>query len=165
MATLLLFAYGWTLVAGVTSFAINGERSLQIKQEVDEAIERASQDTNAIVIIIPELPDNDKYFWEYFYPAALQPPFTNSIPAVTVVPSFASCDCVPNEWVSDYRDSLTRLAHGVTGPIYIVEWDTKHARFITHKLSQEDFRRDGYLTPDGALLRPRWSGSERIVLP
>jgi hypothetical protein len=164
-AVLLFFVYAWTLTSGVASFALNGERSHQIKQEVDLAIERASQDTNAMVVVIPEMPDNHTAFWEYFYPVALEPPFTRSMPSIPVLSSFASCDCVSDEWNSYHRDLLTRLVHGVTGPVYIVEWDPKHTRFVTHTLSQEDFRRDGYLAPDGALLRPRWAGGERIVLP
>jgi hypothetical protein len=164
-ALLLFLVYGWTLANGVSGFALNGERSFQIHQEVDLAIERASQDINAIVIVIPEIPGNHHVFWEYFYPVALQPPFTHSIPSVPVLSSFASIYCVPNEWISYHKDSLTRLAHGVTGPVYIVEWDTQHIRFVTHKLSQEDFKREGYLASDGPLLRSCWPGGERIVLP
>lgn len=165
MAALLLFAYGWTLVSGVAGFAFNGEKSHQIKDEIAKAIDQASRDSDAIVVIIPEIPANPRVFWQYFYPQALQPPFTSSEPSLPVMPSFASCDCPPEEWMRDHKALLVRLVHGVTGPIYLVEWDPPQAVFVTHVLSQADFEREGYLAVDGSFLRPRHTGDQPIVLP
>jgi hypothetical protein len=164
-ALLLFLVYGWTLTTGVSGFALNGARSFQIQQEVDRAIERASQDRNAIVVIIPEIPNNHNVFWDYFYPAALEPPFTDRAPSVTVIPSFAQCHCSPEEWISGYWSSLKDLVHGVTGSIYVVEWDSARALFVTHVLSQEDFKRQGYLAPDSPLLRPDGMLNEHVLLP
>jgi hypothetical protein len=165
MTTLLFFTYGWALVSGVAGFEFNGEKSHEINYEISKAIEQASRDSNAIVVIIPEIPNNSRVFWEYFYPMAIQPPFTPSKPSVTVIPSFASCHCLPNEWMLEHEASLARLVHGVSGPVYLVEWDAPHAIFVTHVLSQEDFKQQGYLALDGPFLRTRHTWDEPIVLP
>lgn len=164
VATFLLFIYGWALIAGISGFALNGERSLQIQHEVDRAIERASWNPNAVVIVIPEIPNNHEVLWDYFYPDALQPPFTNKSPAITVIPSFASCHCRPEEWMSEQRASLTYLVHDVTGPVYVVEWDTHSTLFVTHLFSPADFRKAGYLASNGSFLRSSKPG-EAIILP
>jgi len=165
VAAFLFFGYGLALASGVAGFALNGNRSLQLRQQVDKVIEHASQDKNTFVIVIPEIPDNHRVFWEYFYPVAIQPPFTQRIHSVSVISSFTSCHCPPEEWMSEHHTSLMRIIHGPTGPIYVVEWDTQQSVFVTHMLNQEDFLKAGYLAPNGSFLRSRQLGEASIVLP
>ena len=103
-------------------------------------------------------------YCDYFYPEALQPPFTDHSSSITVIPSFASCHCRPEEWMSENGVSLIRLTHDVSGPIYVVEWDTRHAAFVTQRLSPEEFKNAGYLTSNGSFLGTRKPG-EAIILP
>jgi hypothetical protein len=163
VAAFLLFTYGWALVAGIAIFVLNGDRSHQIRHEVDRTIGLASRDPNAIVIVIPEIPNNHELLWDYFYPDALEPPFTHNSPSVTVIPSFASCHCRPDEWISENRSSLIHLSHD-TGPIYVVEWDTQNSAFVTHRFSREAFKNEGYLMSNGSFLGPHKVG-EAITLP
>lgn len=155
---LLLAIYGFALASGVAGFALNGERSRQLKYAVDTTIARAAPDTDAIVVVIPELSDNNRVFWDYFYPDALASPFTDGVPSSDLIPSFASCHCAPQEWMSDHSAALARITRGAAGPIYVVEWSADQAAFVTRVHDQADFWKAGYAAPGGSLVRPRWPG-------
>ena len=165
MLVVLGFAYGWSLLTGVTSFVLDGERSHKIKQEIDRSIALVAQDKNAIVVIIPEVANQSRVFWDYFYPIAIEPPFMDSHLSVPVISSFASCHCTPEEWISEHGASLSRIIHGTTGPIYVVEWDNQQNAFVTRTLDQDQFVKGSYLVANGPLLRPRLPGQTAVSLP
>ncbi len=152
--TLLLVTNGSALASGVQVFRLSGERSWQLRDEVDQVLERAAQDPAATVVIIPEAPDTQGFLWDYFYPAALQPPFTALTPVTNVIASFASCHCSTEEWTATHAAALQHLTDNKAGPVYVVDWDKQRSTFTTRMLSQYEFLHNGYMSPDGPVLRP-----------
>lgn len=155
---LLLVTNGFALASGVQAFRLNGERSWQLRYEADQALERAAQDPASTVVIIPEVPDTQGILWDYFYPVALQPPFTTPIPVTNVIASFASCHCSPEEWTATHAAALQHLIHNEVGPVYVVDWDEHRSTFATRTLSQYEFLHNGYVLPGGSVLRPSYPG-------
>jgi hypothetical protein len=117
------------------------------------------------VIILPEIPGNKRVFWDYFYPAALQPPFGDLDPSVGVIASFASCHCLPGEWIAYFGTAITQITQGKSGPIYVVKWDALQSAFTTHRFNNISFRESGYMAPNGPILRARQPGEESASLP
>jgi hypothetical protein len=149
---------------GVGEMALNGVRSWQLRHQVDLAVEQATHVPNSIVVIIPEAPDNQRVLWDYFYPVALEPPFTSSIPSIEIIPSFTSCHCRAEEWTESYQSALQSIMHGKTGPIYVVEWNHQQSAFVTEIVTQAEFLGNEYLRPNGALVRSRNPGRPAPVL-
>jgi len=65
----------------------------------------------------------------------------------------------------EYGASLSRIIHGTTGPIYVVEWDNQQNAFVTRAFDQDKFIKGSYLASNGPLLRPHQSGQEAVLLP
>ena len=155
---LLLVTNGFALASGVQVFRLNGERSRQLRDEVDQVLERAAQDPAATVVIIPEAPDTQGVLWDYFYPAALQPPFTTPLPVANVIASFASCHCSPKEWTTTHAAARQHLIGNEAERVYVVNWDEQRSTFTTRTLSQYEFLHNGYVFPGGPVLRPPHPG-------
>lgn len=153
-AAALLVLYGGALGAGIAEFARNGERSLQLRGVVDATIARAEAEPGSIVVVLAQPPDNRRVLWDYFYPAALAPPFTGHSPAADVIPNFTSCHCAPQDWRARHAAPLARLTAGAAGVVYVVEWDARQGQFAARGLDADAFRDGGYLTPGGRLLPP-----------
>lgn len=164
VAALLLVIYGWALNHSLAGYALNGARSAQLMEQVEATMLEAGHDTDAIVVIIPELPDTRRVFWDYFYPAAISPPFVAKAARVSVIPSFASCHCAPQQWLLEHGATLHRIYRGRTGALYVIQWNEQQGAFLTRRLDQNSFQKAGYAAPGGPLIRPRWPGQPEIRL-
>jgi hypothetical protein len=155
LAGLLLLSFGALLAFGVTSFARQGQLSAQLEGQLAAALERTAREPDAVVVVLPELPDNKRVFWEYALPAAAAPPFAEGSRPEQLVASFSACHCEPDEWLTTYRPGLDRLMSSAAEPVYLIEWAPEQAAFTTRALDRAAFRQAGYAAPAGPLLRPR----------
>jgi hypothetical protein len=162
---LLLAIFGVGLRTSIAQYARNGYLSSALAQEVDRAIEHAMPDGRALIVIIPEFPERQVIFWDYFYPVALNPPFRSTPAPPRILPSFASCHCEPAQWKASHAAGLALLSSGMASAIHVVLWDTRKSAFVTRVLSQSEFWQAGYAAPDGPLVRPRRPGLPAPILP
>jgi hypothetical protein len=163
--SILLGIYGVGLSSSIALYARNGGLSRALAREVDHAIELATLDRWAVIVIIPEFPQRQVVFWDYFYLDALLPPFRSSPPTPHILPSFASCHCSPEEWKTEHAATLALLSNSSASTIHVVLWDTRKSAFVTRVLSQPAFWRGRYAAPNGPLVRPRRPGLPEPVLP
>ncbi len=145
----LLIIQGISLASHVTVFAESGELSYQLWDAITMASERASADTDAVLIIIPELPDKRRQFWDCSLPFAVYPPFMDRMPP-GLIPSFRSA-CSPDNWIALYGPTLARATSGESGPIYVVAWDAQRATFAARVLDHADFAAARYTRSGGPL--------------
>jgi len=163
--TLLLALYGAALVSGIAQYARNGNLSRALANRVDQVIADAAPDPSAVIVIIPEFPQPQVHFWDYFYPDAVNPPFRATVAPANIVPSFASCHCPVEQWKMDNTAALTLLTDSKTGPVYVVMWDEDQSAFVTRVLSQPAFWQAGHDSPSSALLQPGRPGLPAATLP
>ena len=117
MVAFLLIIQGISLASHVTVFTESGELSYQLWNAITMASESASADTDAVLVIIPELPDKRRQFWDCSLPFALYPPFMDRMPP-GLVPSFRSA-CFPDNWIALYGPTLALATSGESGPIHV----------------------------------------------
>jgi hypothetical protein len=139
----VLVGHGFSLASGVAGFARNGQLSHQLRQQIEVASERASQNSDAILVVIPELPDEQRQFWHWSFPYAVRPPFMDRAPAPGLIPSYNGY-CCPHDWLRAYGPLLARVTNGESGPIYVLEWDAGQGAFVTRVLDHATFRGAGY---------------------
>jgi hypothetical protein len=161
---LLLGLYVLGLRSYVALYARNGRLSRDLAGEIDRAIEQAAAERRAVIVIIPDFPQRQASFWDYFYPEAISRPFRSSPPPPNILPSFASCRCMPAEWKAEHSKPLALLNNRATA-IYVVLWDTGKAAFVTRVLSQHAFWQGGYAAQNGPLLGTYRPGLPGPTLP
>jgi hypothetical protein len=161
---LLLVTYGVGLSSYVGLYARNGRLSRELAREIDRAIAQAAPERQAVIVIIPDFPQRQASFWDYFYPEAISQPFRSSPPPPNILPSFASCRCMPAEWKAEHSKPLALLTNPAT-TIHFVAWDTGKAAFVTRVLSQPAFWQGGYAAQDGPLLGTYRRGLPGPTLP
>jgi len=145
----LLIIQGISLASHVTVFAESGALSYQLWDAITMASESASADTDAVLVIIPELPDKRRQFWDCSLPFAVYPPFMDRMPP-GLIPSFRSA-CSPDNWIALYGPTLARATSGESGPTHVVAWDTQRATFAARVLDHADFAAAGYTRSGGPL--------------
>ena len=165
VVVLLLLTHGLLLMSGVEAFAKNGRLSREIEQQIGSVAANAENDPSAILVVIPEVPGNRRVFWDYALPLATDPLFVPGPKPPETVPSFTSCHCEPQEWLTRYGRALQDLTRGSSEPVYVVEWDAGRAAFATRLFDRAQFRAAGYTAPGGVLVRPRHPGGPTPVLP
>jgi hypothetical protein len=151
----LMSIYGVALISNVALYARNGQLSRSLAAQVEGVIADGTHDESSVIIVIPELPERQVVFWDYFYPDALSPPFRNTAPPANILSSFESCDCSPEEWKMEHSAALALLRDSQAGPVYILQWDASQSGFVTHILSHPAFWQSEYVSPSGPLLHPR----------
>jgi hypothetical protein len=162
---LLLGILAFGLVSNIALYARNGRLSRALAEEIDRALAAAERDPQAVTVIIPDFPERQVVFWDYFYPQALKPPFRSPRPPPRVLPSFAPCHCPPEEWKAEHAATLARLREPSVSAVHVAIWDAWQSRFVTRSLSQAAFWQDGYAAPDAPLVRPLWPGTPAPELP
>jgi hypothetical protein len=153
------------LISNISHHARSGRLSRVLAGQIDRALELAERDPRAVTVIIPEFPGRRTVFWDYFYPSALIPPFRRSVPPPRVLPSFAPCHCLPEEWKAEHAATLAWLKDGSVSAVHLVLWDARQSAFVTRSLSQREFWQGGYAARDGPLVRPRRPGLPAPELP
>jgi hypothetical protein len=146
--------HGLLLVSGIGAFARNGDLSQQLMAQFVSASDQTGTDPAATVVVLPEVPGNERHLWEYALPVAADPLFLQRPPPPSAVSSFSSCHCQPAEWLADNGPALTRLTSGAAEPVYVIEWQPDASAFTTRLLTRAQFRA-AYLQPGGPFLRPR----------
>jgi hypothetical protein len=146
--------HGLLLVSGIGAFARNGYLSQQLMALFIAASDQARTDLAATLVVLPDVPGNERHLWEYALPAAADPIFVHGPPPPSTVSSFSSCHCEPAEWLADNRPALTRLKSGAAEPVYVIEWQPDASVFSARVVDRAQFRA-AYAQPGGPLLRPR----------
>jgi hypothetical protein len=149
----LLVLYGGLLVTGVRDFARNGALSYQLLGEIEAAAPHLAATDQSVLVVIPEIPDKRRVFWAYALLFVARPPFMAHDLSSDVLPSLDAYGDDLDEWLVHFQPLLARITNGETTTIEVIEWDMSDSSFRRRVVDPVDFLAQGYLLPDGPLMR------------